>query len=821
MPIVVASALAGVTNGLEEVIAAAAYGDATDAFRRIRERHVAFAAELAVDPTVLGADLDELERLAVGASLVGEVSSRTAARILAKGEILLTRIGAAWLAAQGVDIAWLDARELLVSDGAGGEQRRYLSAHVPAKTDPDLQVKLAAIPAGLVQGFVAREPGGETVVLGRGGSDTSAAILAARLGAERCEIWTDVPGMFTADPHKLPAARLLRALDYAEAQEIATTGAKVLHPRCLPPVREANIPLLLRYTPEPSVEGTRIAADAPGTGPQVKALSHRKGLVLVSMETVGMWQEVGFLAAAFAAFRTHGLSVDMVSTSETEVTVTLDPAANLLDSDVLERLVADLRPLCQARLVTGCASISLVGRGIRTILHRLAPVFELFEEQRVHLVSQAASDLNLTFVVDESHADRLLAKLHQLLFAHRGADDVLGPTWQELFAPAPRRPSRAPAAWWSAQRDELIAVAAGGTPVYAYDGATIRQRASQLTSLPGVDRVLYAVKANPHSAILRALHAESLGFETVSPGEIARVREAVGPVEVLFTPNFAPASELRDAVRDPGVRVTLDNLHPLEEWPELFAGTEILLRLDPGRGHGHHAHVRTAGARSKFGIAPDQIAQCAKVAARAGVRVVGLHAHVGSGVLDANAWQETALFLAEAATEHFPEARILDLGGGIGVPDRPSRAPFDLAALGAILERVSAAHPASELWLEPGRFLVAEAGVLLARVTQLKRKGDLLYVGVDAGMHTLIRPALYGAWHAVVNLTRLGEPANVLATVVGPICETGDVLARDRRLADPKEGDVLLFANAGAYGAAMASDYNLRGRPREELLAGH
>jgi diaminopimelate decarboxylase/aspartate kinase len=189
-------------------------------------------------------------------------------------------------------------------------------------------------------------------------------------------------------------------------------------------------------------------------------------------------------------------------------------------------------------------------------------------------------------------------------------------------------------------------------------------------------------------------------------------------------------------------------------------------------------------------------------------------------VLDANAWQETALFLADAASEHFPDVRMLDLGGGIGVPDRPSRAPFDLAALGAILDRVHAAHPGYALWLEPGRFLVAEAGVLLARVTQLKRKGDILYVGVDAGMHTLIRPALYGAWHAVVNLTRLGEPAKVLATVVGPICETGDVLARDRRIADPREGDVLLFANAGAYGAAMASDYNLRGRPREVFLEG-
>ncbi len=186
-------------------------------------------------------------------------------------------------------------------------------------------------------------------------------------------------------------------------------------------------------------------------------------------------------------------------------------------------------------------------------------------------------------------------------------------------------------------------------------------------------------------------------------------------------------------------------------------------------------------------------------------------------MLEPGAWRDVALFLTEVA-ERFPTVRALDLGGGLGVPDRPGRAPLDLAAVDEALAPVKTAHPDLELWIEPGRFLVAEAGVLLARVTQLKQKGDLRYVGVDAGMHTLIRPALYGAYHHVVNLSRWGEPAAGAATVVGPICETGDVLARDRRLPAAHEGDVLLIATAGAYGAAMASDYNLRGRPIEVLV---
>src|SRR5688572_17039080 len=498
------------------------------------------------------------------------------------------------------------------------------------------------------------------------------------------------------------------------------------------------------------------------------------------MDTLGMWQQVGFLADAFAVFKDLGLSVDVVSTSETEVTATLDPSANALDPETLDALIAGLSKYCTAKIVSGCASISLVGRGIRGILHRLAPVLELFEEHRVHLVSQAASDLNLTFVVDEGTAERLMARLHALLFAHRGTDEVLGPTWQELFGPTPKRSKKQAPPWWELRRDELAAIAAQGTPAYVYDGDTLDRQARALLSLESVGRVLFALKANPHPDVLRRLAAAGTGFDAVSPGEVARVRaDCCAERFVLFPPNFAPRREYEDALED-GVLVTLDNLHPLEHWPALFAGREIFVRLDPGRGRGHHAHVRTAGARSKFGVAPDQLERLAELAKAAGARVVGLHAHVGSGILDPATWQEVALYLEQVA-ERFPEARVLDLGGGLGVPDRPGRQGLDLGALEAGLQLVREAHPGRELWLEPGRFLVAEAGVLLTRVTQLKRKGDLLYVGVDAGMHTLLRPALYGAYHPVAPLSRQGEAATTVATVVGPICETGDVLARDRK----------------------------------------
>jgi diaminopimelate decarboxylase/aspartate kinase len=172
-------------------------------------------------------------------------------------------------------------------------------------------------------------------------------------------------------------------------------------------------------------------------------------------------------------------------------------------------------------------------------------------------------------------------------------------------------------------------------------------------------------------------------------------------------------------------------------------------------------------------------------------------------------WSETATLLASLA-RRFTSVRYINVGGGIGVPEKSSRAPVDLAELDAAIGEVRAANPGLRFWMEPGRFVVAHAGVLVAEVTQIKGKGDVRYVGITTGMNSLIRPALYGSWHEIVNLTRLDTPATENYTVVGPICESGDQLGTDRALPPTVEGDVLLIANAGAYGHAMSSHYNLR-----------
>lgn len=372
--------------------------------------------------------------------------------------------------------------------------------------------------------------------------------------------------------------------------------------------------------------------------------------------------------------------------------------------------------------------------------------------------------------------------------------------------------------WWRARRLALLASLGDLDCAYAYDLATVESQARALLGMRSVARVLYAIKANPHPQILRAVAALGCGFECVSRGEVERVMESVPGIardRLLFTPNFAPQAEYRWALEQ-GIRVTIDNLFVLKSWPALFGGREIFLRLDPGQGHGHHEKVRTGGLHSKFGVSREEFAELPQAVAAAGARVVGLHAHGGSGNFDLEGWLGPARVLADNAI-HYPEVRVLNLGGGLGVPDHARREPVDLPALDRQLLEFSRAHAQFELWLEPGRFLVAAAGVLLARVTQTKGKGSKCYVGIATGMNSLIRPALYGAFHEIVNLSRLDEPATQTCTIVGPICESGDELGRDRRLPPSAEGDVLLIADAGAYGHAMGSHYNLRS-PAPEIV---
>ncbi|MGH8126514.1 MAG: aspartate kinase, partial [Rhodanobacteraceae bacterium] len=453
---VVVSALSGITDALK-ALCACALVEREGAVAKLAERHHALALEMGLFETVeMDHWLASLRTLLFprppgepavhgqefrgGAQAPGEgaTPAQTSARsvaspqplprgekgclwraaVQAHGELLSSSLGAAFMSANGLPTQWLDARDVLLARVLPflNERARSLSAQVQVEPDPAFAAKLAAqADVVIIPGFMARDGEGHTVLLGRGGTDTSAAYFGALLRAMRVEIWTDVAGMFTADPRQVPGARLLQRLDYDEAQEIATTGAKVLHPRCLSPCRRARVPLWIKDTRRPELDGTIVAPQPAEAAPSIKAISSRRGITLVSMETSGMWQQVGFLSDVFALFKRHGLSVDLIGSAETNVTVSLDPAENLLDSDLVAALAADLAKVCRVKVIAPCAAVTLVGRGMRSMLHRLSGVLAEFGHMRVHLISQSSNNLNLTFVVDEGMLDGLLPRLHELL----------------------------------------------------------------------------------------------------------------------------------------------------------------------------------------------------------------------------------------------------------------------------------------------------------------------------------------------------------------------------------------------------------------------
>ena len=646
-PVVVHSAMSGVTDRLESLLSAAIAGGHAAVLERIARGHQDLAARLGVIPGgQFDCFLQELKRMTDAIAETRELSDRVRARVMATGELLATSIGATFLNAQGIQTVWVDARQGLRAERRHGSNERanLLSATCDFAPDNRLQAEWRSLDAVVItQGFIAANDDGDTVLLGRGGSDTSGSYFAAKLAAVRLEIWTDVPGLFSANPRLVPSARLLRALHYDEAQEIASNGAKILHPRCILPVRQYKIPLHVYATQAPGLEGTVVSAHVADSASQVKAIAIKKGITLISMESPGMWHQVGFLADAFQIFKQQGLSVDLVSTSETNVTVSLDPAANTLDPEALSRLSAALGELCRVEILGPCASLSLLGHNIRGILHELGSAFELFQDHKIYLVTQAANDLNFTFVIDEHQGDRLVHQLHERLIQRIGSDRVLGPTWEQLFA-ADRSAPPIPQ-WWEdpAKRRQLCAIAARESAAFVYDEATLDAAIAGVKRVEAVDRWAYAMKANWHPQILRRIHAAGLMLECVSQGELEHAFASVpglAPQQVLFTPNFAPRAEYVYGL-GLGVHVTLDNLYPLKAWPELFHGREIFLRIDPGLGRGHHHHVRTAGVHSKFGVPIAEADELLALVRSAGAQVVGLHAHTGSGIFDVTNWTET------------------------------------------------------------------------------------------------------------------------------------------------------------------------------------
>lgn len=445
-PLLVCSALSGVTDLLEALLTGLEARDdgALQTLRALEARHGAAAL-------AMGVSADDLPELGWLAEVVAEGAAPTAARraaVLAAGERLSTRLAVRYFAAQGFSAGWVDVHEILRSNSDGRSAGDYLSAECDYAPDTALQARLAERTEAVLitQGFTASNPRGETVVLGRGGSDTSAAYLASLLGADRLEIWTDVPGTFTTNPKLVPDARLIRSVAIDEVATMAALGAKVLHPRSLEVPWRYGVPLEVRWTQRPELgAGTRITADAP-IG--VKAVAARKNLVALVMERDPSWQPIGFMTDVASCFSELGISMDLVSSSHNTVKATVDRAAVPHIDELLDPLVARLEETCRVTSLGEVASVSFVGRSVSRSLELIGNALAAVAPESLYFVNHAPEDLHVTYVIEAAYADDFVKAAHQRLFDDHDPD-VFGPTWAELSSapdsetrkePSPRPP---------------------------------------------------------------------------------------------------------------------------------------------------------------------------------------------------------------------------------------------------------------------------------------------------------------------------------------------------------------------------------------------
>ncbi len=413
-PVMVASAMSKITDSLQEIAFRAGEGKRKEAekiLRSIEERHFETARGFLTGENLkncnekLKSILEELQSIIVGLSILKQWTKRTNDAILSFGERLSTTILYYRALEQGINAELIDAREIIKTDDnfTGARPIEDLTNQRINELVKPGREKLI-----ITQGFIASTVDGITTTLGRGGSDYTATIIGAALGAEEVQIWTDVTGIMTCDPRVVPEAKTLPEISYREAQELAYFGAKVIHPSTIQPAVERGIPVVVKNTGDPEAAGTRIVDKEDGKG--IKAIAFKSGITVVNIVSSRMLLAYGFLRKIFEIFEKHRTSVDLISTSEVSVSMTLD------DTSELEGIVKDLSGIGTVNVEENNTIISLVGSKIWRNPEVLSDVFMTLKEIPVRMVSLGSSEVNLSFVVPDEMAKDTVKLLHRKFF---------------------------------------------------------------------------------------------------------------------------------------------------------------------------------------------------------------------------------------------------------------------------------------------------------------------------------------------------------------------------------------------------------------------
>lgn len=343
-------------------------------------------------------------------------------------------------------------------------------------------------------------------------------------------------------------------------------------------------------------------------------------------------------------------------------------------------------------------------------------------------------------------------------------------------------------------------------------------------------RIYYAAKANTNLSVLRILHSQGAYLDTVSPGEVfMALSSGFTPDRIMFTGTSVRNDELK-MLADTNITINIDSQSEMDRLLKISVPQILSVRVNPEIGAGHHSHCITAGSESKFGLWEEEVIQAYAIAQRARVGRFGIHMHIGSGILDPEPYVLAVEKLLKIAKRVHDEVGIefefIDIGGGLGVPYKPEDKELDLTTFSnkvvslfkGKVKEYGLGKPF--LFVEPGRYLVCDASILLTTVNTVKVTPSRKFAGVDAGFTTLVRPTMYGSYHPILVANKLDVAEKETYDVAGPICESGDLLAKDRQLPKIAEGDLLAVLNAGAYGFSMSSQYNSRPRVAEVIIRG-
>lgn len=686
---------------------------------------------------------------------------RNKLKIIGFGERFSTRLLSYYLINNNINCINLVSTKLITSD----DDIDYNYQTTPKLKINDEYYKKINERVIITEGFSGLNTKNEYFLIGRGGSDTTGSIIADYFNAKEYQIWTDVDGIYPMDPRYYPCNRINK-INYQMSQELAASGAKVLHPYCILPCAKKNIPIIIVESKN-YVKGTIIHNQNDFND---ISLTNKDNIIYFEIKSLDMWNNYGFVNDIFDVFKQNKINVDIITTSQFSILTTTE------EKD-LKKILQTYQILTKNYQVNYYDNNTIINLTCENILlnEKINKIITMIKKD-IKLIHYSSNNLTVSLLIDTNNKNKIMNDIYQKINLNINLSKMNQ---------------------WINHYPQLDIK----EPTYVYHLDTISYQVFELLRLDAT--IFYSVKANNNKEIISFLNNMNINFECVSIDEVEYILQFTTNNKITFTPNF---NNIKDIIKafELDVNIIIDNLNLIKDYPDVFKNKKFGLRIDLNNGSGHHSKVITQGKESKFGITNIELLENLDMIYR--YNISGLHTHSGSYIKDINIYLDNLNNLTNLANK-IPSIEWLNIGGGLAI-----NIDFDFDIL-----RKQIRQSKYQIHLESGRFIVANSGVLISPINQIKIKEDINYLGIESGMNHLIRTALYDARHPILNLSKLNQSSNTKYRIVGTICESGDVFG-DYYLPKSDIDDLIIIFETGAYGQTMNLTYNMKKLPNEIYL---